>query len=127
MAWHIVNDRPVYIQLMERLKEAIMRGEYPPGSRVPPVRDLAREAGVNPNTMQKALQELEREGVMYSNRTAGRFVTEDLSLLRQSGNRQAMEYTKAYYEKMIHMGYDRTAMTELLLEYEQQRGDDKKE
>lgn len=127
MAWHIVNDRPVYIQLMEQLKQAIMRGEYPPGSRVPPVRDLARAAGVNPNTMQKALQELEREGVMYSNRTAGRFVTEDLSLLKQLGDRQAMNYTEQYYEKMIHMGYDRNAMEKLLVEYEQQRGDDRKE
>lgn len=104
-----------------------MRGEYPPGSRVPPVRDLAREAGVNPNTMQKALQELEREGVMYSNRTAGRFVTEDLSLLKQSGDKQAMSYTEQYYEKMLHMGYDRKEMEKQLLEYEQQRGDDRKE
>ena len=77
MDWTFRGDQPIYAQLMQRIKQGIVSGDLPPGSRLPSVRELATEAGVNPNTMQRALQELEREGMVYSQRTAGRFVTED--------------------------------------------------
>ena len=87
MAWDIRADRPVYLQLVEYLQTAVVTGEYPPGSRIPPVRELAGQAGVNPNTMQRALAELETQGLVETHRTSGRTVTEnrqtveDLSLI----------------------------------------------
>ena len=77
MKWQFSNDAPIYSQLIEQIKVGIVSGAFPPGERLPSVRDLATEAGVNPNTMQRALAELERDGLVYSQRTAGRFVTED--------------------------------------------------
>ena len=76
MKWQFSNDAPIYAQLIEQIKVGIVTGAFPPGDRLPSVRDLATEAGVNPNTMQRALAELERDGLVFSQRTAGRFVTE---------------------------------------------------
>ena len=78
---------PIYLQIMQNIKHAIVSGNWPPGGRVPPVRDLAASYQVNPNTMQRALTELEREGLVYSERTAGRFVTGDTG--RIAGLRRA--------------------------------------
>ena len=81
------GNRPVYIQIMEQVRSAIVTGELPPGGRVPPVRDLAAQAQVNPNTMQRAMLELEREGLVIAKGTLGRFVTEDpetLQTMRQT-------------------------------------------
>ena len=77
MAWDIRADRPVYLQLVEHLQTAVVTGEYPPGSRIPPVRELAGQAGVNPNTMQRALAELEAQGLVETHRTSGRTVTKN--------------------------------------------------
>ena len=76
MPWDLDNDRPIYLQLMERIQQDIVSGVYHSGDKLPSVRDLALEAAVNPNTMQKALSELERNGLVYSRRTSGRFITE---------------------------------------------------
>lgn len=77
MDWIIENDRPIWLQLYEQLTLRIVTGDYPMGGRMPPVRELAAEAGVNPNTMQRALAYLEEQGLVITNRTAGRQVTED--------------------------------------------------
>ena len=77
MDWNFRNDQPIYSQLTQRLTEAIVSGIYAPGEKLPSVRELAVEAGVNPNTVQRALSELERDGLVFSQRTAGRFVTEN--------------------------------------------------
>ena len=77
MKWQFSNDAPIYTQLIEQIQVGIVAGAFPPGERLPSVRDLATEAGVTPNTMQRALAELERDGLVFSHRTAGRFVTED--------------------------------------------------
>lgn len=69
MNWNITAGRPVYVQLIEQLELALVAGEFPPGSRIPPVRELAADAGVNPNTMQRALQELEGRGLLQAQRT----------------------------------------------------------
>ena len=76
MEWKFTDDIPIYQQIMNMLKQEIASGELAPGQKLPSVRELALEAKVNPNTMQKALAELEREGLLYSQRTAGRFVAE---------------------------------------------------
>ena len=81
MQWKFTGEKPVYLQIMEHIRGAILVGEYPPGNRIPPVRDLATAAKVNPNTMQRALMELEREGLLVSCGTMGRFVTDDQRVL----------------------------------------------
>ena len=81
MEWNFRNDQPIYSQLTQRLTEAIVSGIYAPGEKLPSVRERALEAGVNPNTVQRALTELEREGLVFSQRTAGRFVTENENMI----------------------------------------------
>ena len=83
MEWKFSCDRPVYQQIVEQIKGAILSGEFKPGQRIPSVRDLALQAGVNPNTMQRALQALEYEQILITAGTNGRFVTEELSILDQ--------------------------------------------
>ena len=75
MNWQFSNDAPIYAQLIRQIRAGIVSGAFSPGERLPSVRDLAMEAGVNPNTMQRALTELERDGLVYSQRTSGRYVT----------------------------------------------------
>ncbi|MDD5949963.1 MAG: GntR family transcriptional regulator [Lachnospiraceae bacterium] len=125
MAWSIDNDRPVYTQLVEHMKQSIIMGEYKPGDRMPSVRDMARMAGVNPNTMQRAFQEMEREGLMFSNRTAGRFVTEDLTVLQNVGRDETMTLVGQFYEKMRQLGFDTKQMVHFLEEYEQSKNSSK--
>ncbi len=88
MAWNFNDNAPIYLQIVSGLQREIASGAYPPGSRLPSVRDLALEAGVNPNTMQRALAELERRGLVNAQRTSGRFVTEDTNAL--TGLRRSM-------------------------------------
>ena len=98
MAEQFDSSRPIYAQLVERLKAKILAGIYPPGGHLDSVRDLAAAAGVNPNTMQRALAQLENEGLVRTERTAGRYVTEDRALIEQL---RAAEFL----EKMRGIGY----------------------
>ena len=81
MEWKLSDDRPIWLQLSQQLARRILVGAYPPGSRLPSVRELAAEAGVNPNTMQRALAQLEQDGLARADRTAGRLVTQDTAVL----------------------------------------------
>ena len=94
MKWQIDNNKPVYIQLVEQLKMKIISGEIELDSKLDSVRSLAAEAMVNPNTMQKALTELEREGFVYSKRTSGRFVTNDKELIDTQRKKLVKENVK---------------------------------
>lgn len=105
MPWDLDNDRPIYLQLMERIQRSIISGEYRPGDRLPSVRDLAVEAAVNPNTMQKALSELERSGLVYSLRTSGRYITEDADLLKKLREDQAYFHIREFMENMRQLGF----------------------
>lgn len=87
MVWKLNGDGPVYQQLMGVIRGAVLSGTYGPGDRIPSVRELASEAQVNPNTMQRALSELEREGVLESQGTLGRIVTHDGAVLEQIRSR----------------------------------------
>ena len=89
MNWNIRNDAPVYTQLVDQIARAIILGQFPPGSKLPSVRDFASDAGVNPNTMQRALAELERLELIRTQRTAGRTVTEDLARIDREKRRLA--------------------------------------
>ena len=107
MQWQFSNDAPIYTQLIQQIKVGIVAGVFPPGERLPSVRDLATEAGVNPNTMQRALAELERDGLVYSQRTAGRIVTEDKTMINNAKCSLAERHIKAYLEAMYHQGIQR--------------------
>lgn len=105
MEWIIKTDRPVYIQLMEQIQQRVLCGEYPLGSRLPSVRDLAAEAEVNPNTMQKALTELERTGLVYAKRTSGRFITEDEGLVMEMRETIAQTKMTEFIHEMEKLGF----------------------
>lgn len=114
MPWELDNDRPIYLQLMERIQQDIVSGIYKPGDRLPSVRDLAVEAAVNPNTMQKALSELERSGLVYSQRTSGRFITEDTQLLDEMKTSLAFEHILQFLEKMKQLGFQKEEIAALI-------------
>ena len=107
MTWDFKGDRPIYIQLMEEIQMYIVSGQYPAGSKLPAVRDLAAEASVNPNAMQKALAELERDGLLHTQRTAGRFITEDQDMIRGIREKLAREQVDLFFEKMGQLGISR--------------------
>jgi len=106
MPWELKSDRPIYSQLIEQIELRICSGVYPLGSKLPSVRDLAQEAAVNPNTMQRALAKLEEDGLLYSNRTSGRFVTEDVNMVKQVKNKLAQEHVQVFLKKMKELGFD---------------------
>lgn len=116
MPWNLDNNRPIYIQIMERIQLDIISGVYKPGDRLPSVRELALQAAVNPNTMQKALSELERSGIVYSKRTSGRLITEDESMLRHLKTRLAQEHILAFLEKMDRLGFSKEEILTLTQE-----------
>lgn len=105
MPWDLDNERPIYLQLMECIQQDIVSGVYKPGDKIPSVRDLALDAAVNPNTMQKALSELERSGLVYSQRTSGRFITEDTEMLKNLKRDLAAEHIRNFFQKMRQLGF----------------------
>ena len=107
-------SRPIYAQLVERLKAKILAGTYPPGGHLESVRDLAAAAGVNPNTMQRALAQLETEGLVRTERTAGRYVTEDTGLIEQLREESARMLAEDFLEKMRGIGYSPAQAAALL-------------
>jgi len=116
MSWSLDNDRPLYLQLMERIQMDIISGKYSAGDKLPSVRDLALAASVNPNTMQKALSELERSGLVYSQRTSGRFITENQEMLQKLKYSLASEHIKEFINKMKSLGFDEEELCNLLNE-----------
>ena len=114
MEWNIRNDQPIYSQLTLRLTEAIVSGIYAPGEKLPSVRELALEAGVNPNTVQRALTELEREGLVFSQRTAGRFVTENENMIVNAKLRIADERVSEFLRSMKTLGCGRQEIISLI-------------
>ena len=121
MNWKFTGDRPVYQQIMALIRGAILRGELPPGGKIPSVRDLAAEAQVNPNTMQRAMTELEREGLLVSGGTSGRTVTENPLVLEQMRARTLEELARECAEKFMVFGITPTQAAELLLKLEKKK------
>ena len=105
MAWNLNSDRPIFIQIVERIEMDIISGKYKPGDKLPSVRDLAAEASVNPNTMQKALSELERIGLVHSRRTSGRFITEDTSMIDELKSTLAKDKITELLSFMQQLGF----------------------
>ncbi len=116
MNWDFRNYLPIYSQLIEQSKLAIVSGVFAPGMRLSSVRDMAAEAGVNPNTLQRALQELERQGLVYSQRTNGRYVTEDTNVIEETKRALAQGQLAAFLDAMKKLGYERAEIIALLKE-----------
>lgn len=114
MEWNIDPNRPVFIQIVERIMDEIFAGKYEPGSQIPSVRELALDAEVNPNTMQKALSELERTGIVYTKRASGRFVTDDTELIATLKRERADGRIKSFLEDMKKMGMSRQEVIEII-------------
>jgi GntR family transcriptional regulator len=119
MNWTLTDDRPIWLQLSEQLTLRVAAGVYPRGSRMPAVRELAAEAGVNPNTMQRALSQLEADGLVVTNRTAGRTVTEDDGVLGSICLRLANAKMKEYLGSMEALGFTRRQAIDLLEKQEE--------
>ena len=120
MNWKFAGDRPVYQQIMENIRGAILRGELSPGGKIPSVRDLAAEAQVNPNTMQRAMTELEREGLLISGGTSGRTVTENPQVLQEMRERILEELARECAEKFMVFGITPSQAARLLLALEKE-------
>lgn len=116
MPWNLDSSRPIYLQIIERVQMDIITGRYQSGDKLPSVRDLAQEAAVNPNTMQKALSELERSGLIYSQRTSGRFITEDKELIHQMKKELAAAEVSAFVAHMKQLGITPEEIRQLLAE-----------
>ena len=119
MSWNLDSERPIYTQIIERITLDIISGIYAPGARLPSVRDLAQNAGVNHNTMQKALSELERTGLLFSQRTSGRFVTEELAMIEKTKTQLAAQQIREFLEKMQRIGFDRETTLKLIQQTEE--------
>ena len=121
MNWDLKSDRPIYFQWIQKIELRIISGIYPLGSRLPSVRDMATEASVNPNTMQRALAELENQGLLYSQRTSGRFVTENEEVIKTMKYSLAQNIIKEFMEKMNSLGYDFRQTITLLEQIEEEK------
>ena len=116
MEWKITDDRPIWMQLSEQLSAQIAAGTYGPGERLPSVREFAAQAGVNPNTMQRTMADLESQGLIITNRTAGRCVTQDMEMIKKVRNGQAREQAIRFLEQMGSLGYTREEIKRVLEE-----------
>lgn len=116
MPWNFTSDRPIFMQIIEIIQLEIISGKYRPGDKLPSVRDLASEAAVNLNTMQKALSELERSGLVYSQRTSGRFITEDVKMIEELKSSLAKEKIHEFLENMQKLGFQKEETIRLMTE-----------
>lgn len=117
MAWKFTSDAPIYLQIMDEIKLRIAQGRLQPGDKVPAVRDLALKAGVNPNTMQKALSELEREGVLYSQRTSGRFVSDQSEANTNLKKSIVSKHIENYVNGMRDLGLNNDEIIDAIKNY----------
>jgi len=103
LAWKFTSDKPVYLQIADRLTKSVLSGEYKPGEQIPSVRQLALEAAVNPNTIQHAFTELENNGLIISKNTVGRFVTDDEAIIEECRNDLAQSIVKDFMKNMAQL------------------------
>ena len=118
MAWQFDSDRPIYAQLVEQIQRLILSGAYPPGSKLPSVRELAAQAAVNPNTMQRALAEMESRGLLVTQRTTGRTVTSDTALIAKTRQALAASLAQDFLAQAKALGLTREEILALLQQEE---------
>lgn len=114
MAWDIGGSSPLFIQLADIIRADILRGKYAPDEQIPPVRHLAFDASVNPNTMQKALVHLEEEGLLYAKGTAGRFVTSDAEVLRCASENHKLSLMRRLVSEAVSAGITKNELIEFI-------------
>ena len=122
MPWQFNRTEAVFLQITRRLRNDILTGKYPQDRQFPPVRQLAAEAAVNPNTMQKALLQLEREGLLYARGTVGRFVTTDSAVLAEARERMRRETVRSLLAEARALGITKAELIQFIEEEEQQDG-----
>ena len=126
MRWNLDNNTPLYLQIADKIMLGIVSGEYPPGSRIDSVRDWAVQTGVNPNTMQRALSKLEDDGLLLTNRTAGKYVTEDIQMIETIKRELARQYVESFMASMKQMGFSADEIASHI-QSEAKKGDDEHE
>ena len=114
MTWIFTSDRPIYSQLVDQIQLKILSGEYKAGDRLMSIRDLSADAAVNPNTMQRALSELEQLGLVYTQRTSGRFITDDKEKIAQIRHNYAKKSIEDCVYQMKSLGYNTEDMVSLV-------------
>ena len=117
LVWNFHNNTPIYLQIVDEIKMQIISGNWKPGEKVASVREIAQEAGVNPNTVQRALSELERHGLLFAQRTNGRFVTEDVEMIKNIRREVATQKMKETLEALLQMGYTPKELKEIISVY----------
>ena len=125
MEWNLDDSRPIWPQLKEQLLREIIAGRYSLGGPFPTVRDLAEDAGVNRNTMQRAMADLEAEGFLITNRTAGRVVTTDEELIGEMKQKLAEQNIKKFIEEMAAIGYSAEDVIEMIVKEEKESDKEK--
>lgn len=115
MEWKFVDGIPIYSQIVDELTVRIARHDYLPGQKLPSVRDIAAQACVNPNTVQRALAELERSGLVRTERTNGRFVTEDEKVLKEIHKSLSSAYINEMIEKLRNIGMSNPEIIEAVM------------
>lgn len=123
MKWEFKNGIPIYLQIIAQIKVMIASGELRAGSKIPPVREMAVEAGVNPNTMQRALTQLEQEGLLYTQRTTGRFVSEDENVMKELRKAMSEQYIADMFHNLEKMGMDKQEIIAAVKNYEEDKGE----
>jgi len=114
MGWELNSDRPIYTQVYEKILTRIVCGIYQPGNRVPSVRELAAEANVNPNTMQRAFSELEHSGLIVTQRNSGRVVTQDQQMIDSAKREIALTQIRNLLARLQELGYTNQEIMELI-------------
>jgi DNA-binding transcriptional regulator YhcF (GntR family) len=123
MQWELNNNSPIYLQIAENIKLEIISGAYMPGDKIDSVRDFAEKINVNPNTMQRALSKLEDEGLLLTNRTSGKYVTEDVKMIEEFKFELAQKYVKNFLASMKQSGFTGEEILRFL-KSEIEKGDD---
>ena len=116
MAWSFSASKPVYLQIADRIKKSVLSGKYPAGTQITSVRQLALEAAVNPNTVQHAFTELENEGIVLSQGTMVRFVTDDVQTLELCRKKMAQELINEFLTDLSSLSIDREHAIQLIKE-----------
>ncbi len=115
MNYNFDNNIPIYLQLVSLIKNDIIKGALSPGEKLPSIRDLAITYKVNPNTVSKALSELENISLIYTERTNGKYVSSDISLINKYKEEYAASLTEEYINKMINLGYNKEEVNKYIM------------
>ena len=115
MNYNFDNNIPIYLQLVSLIKNDIIKGALSPGEKLPSIRDLAITYKVNPNTVSKALSELENISLIYTERTNGKYVSSDISLINKYKEEYATSLTEEYINKMINLGYNKEEINKYIM------------